>query len=193
MVEVASDKYLELKKEVSRLASIANKRLARLENNELTELPAYRSWVAGGCIKFGVKGKSHNELQAEFWRLKNFLDNKTSLVRQANQYLRDIAEVTGIKYGNLAELKAKSKQFFELADKVKEYYQASEQSAMSLDYQKIWEQINVQIKQGLIDIGEGQSTDEILQQFLNAMDAVAEVEKGQEGYRDTGEWDFIKL
>ena len=193
MVQVASDKYLELKKEVSRMASMANKRLARLENNELTELPAYRSWVGSGSIKFSVKGKNHNELQAEFWRLKNFLDNKTSLVRQANQYLRDMAEVTGIKYGNLAELKAKSKQFFELADKVKEYYQASEQSAMALDYQKIWEQINLQIKQGLIDIGEEQSTDEILQQFLNAMDAVAEVEKEQEGYRDTGEWDFIKL
>ena len=193
MVQVASDKYLELKKEVSRMASMANKRLERLENNELTELPAYKSWVDGGSIKFSVKGKDYNQLQAEFWRLKNFLDNKTSLVRQANQYLRDMAEVTGIKYGNLAELKAKSKQFFELANKVKEYYQASEQAALALDYQKIWEQINFQIKQGLIDIGEEQSTDEILQQFLNAMDAVAEVEKEQEGYRDSGEWDFIKL
>ena len=104
-----------------------------------------------------------------------------------------MAEATGIKYGSLDELKAKSKQFFELANKVKEYYQASEQSAMALDYQKIWEQINSQIKQGVIDIGEGQSTDEVLRQFLNAMDDVAEVEKEQEGYRDTGEWDFIKL
>lgn len=193
MVEVASDKYLQLKKEVSRMASQANKRLARLEKNELTELPAYQSWVDGGAIKFSVKGKDYNQLQAEFWRLKNFLDNKTSLVRQANQYLRDMAKVTGIKYGNLSELKAKSKQFFELANKVKEYYKASEKSAMALDYQKIWEQINFQIKQGEIDIGQGQSTDEVLQRFLNAMDKVAEVEKNQEGYRDSGEWDFIKL
>ena len=172
---------------------MANKRLVRLEKNELTELPAYQSWVAGGSIKFSVKGKSYNELQSEFWRLKNFLDNKTSLVRQANQYLRDMANVTGIKYGNLSELKAKSKQFFELANKVKEYYQASEQSAIALDYQKIWEQINFQIKQGAIEIGQEQSTDEVLQQFLRAMDKVAEIETGQEGYRDTGEWDFIKL
>lgn len=193
MVEVASDKYLQLKKEVSRMASQANKRLVRLEKNELTELPAYKSWVDGGAIKFSVKGKNYNQLQAEFWRLKNFLDNKTSLVRQANQYLRDMAKVTGIKYGNLSELKAKSKQFFELANKVKEYYKASEKSAMALDYQKIWEQINFQIKQGEIDIGQGQSTDEVLQRFLNAMDKVAEVEKNQEGYRESGEWDFIKL
>ena len=112
MVEVASDKYLQLKKEVSRMASQANKRLVRLESNELTELPAYQSWVDGGAIKFSVKGKDYNQLQAEFWRLKNFLDNKTSLVRQANKYLRDMANVTGIKYGNLSELKAKSKYFF---------------------------------------------------------------------------------
>ena len=193
MVQLASDKYLQLKKEVSRMASQANKRLVRLESNELTELPAYQSWVDGGAIKFSVKGKDYNELQAEFWRLKNFLDNKTSLVRQANKYLRDMAKVTGIKYGNLSELKAKSKQFFELANKVKEYYKASEQSAIALDYQKIWEQINFQIKQGEIQIGQEQSTDEVLQQFLKAMDKVAEIETGQEGYRDSGEWDFIKL
>ena len=193
MVQVASDKYLQLKKEVSRMASQANKRLVRLESNELTELPAYQSWVDGGAIKFSVKGKDHNQLQSEFWRLKNFLDNKTSLVRQANKYLRDMANVTGIKYGNLSELKAKSKQFFALANKVKEYYKASEQSAMALDYQKIWEQINLQIKQGEIQIGQEQSTDVILQQFLNAMDKVAEIETGQEGYRESGEWDFIKL
>ena len=193
MVQVASDKYLQLKKEVSRMASQANKRLVRLESNELTELPAYKSWVDGGAIKFSVKGKDYNELQAEFWRLKNFLDNKTSLVRQANKYLRDMANVTGIKYGNLSELKAKSRQFFELANKVKEYYKASEQSAIALDYQKIWEQINFQIKQGEIQIGQEQSTDEVLQQFLNAMDKVAEIETGQEGYRESGEWDFIKL
>lgn len=193
MVQVASDKYLQLKKEVSRMASQANKRLVRLESNELTELPAYKSWFDGGAIKFSVKGKDYNQLQAEFWRLKNFLDNKTSLVRQANKYLRDMANVTGIKYGNLSELKAKSRQFFELANKVKEYYKASEQSAMALDYQKIWEQINLQIKQGEIQIGQEQSTDEVLQQFLNAMDKVAEIETGQEGYRESGEWDFIKL
>ena len=193
MVQVASDKYLQLKKEVSRMASQANKRLVRLESNELTELPAYKSWVDGGAIKFSVKGKDYNQLQAEFWRLKNFLDNKTSLVRQANKYLRDMAKVTGIKYGNLSELKAKSRQFFELANKVKEYYKASEQSAIALDYQKIWEQINFQIKQGEIQIGQEQSTDEVLQQFLNAMDKVAEIETGQEGYRESGEWDFIKL
>ena len=57
MVQLASDKYLELKKEVSRMASMANKRLVRLERNELTDLPAYQSWVQNGAIKFSVANK----------------------------------------------------------------------------------------------------------------------------------------
>lgn len=192
--QIASEKYLALKKVVSRMASMANKRLVRLEKNELTELPAYQSWVEGGSIKFSVAGKDYNQLQSEFWRLKNFLDNKTSLVRQANKCLRKMAENTGIKYNGLADLKAKSHEFFRLADKIKEYYQASEQSAMALDYQKIWEQINVQIKQGVLDLTGVESTEETLQRFIDEIDRVKDVEKNQEGFKEGAkDWDFIKI
>lgn len=192
--KLASDKYLELKKETSRMASMANKRLRRLERNELTELPAYKSWVEGGSIKFSVKGKDYNELQAEFWRLKRFLDNKTSLVRQANSFLKEMAKNTGIKYNGLADLKTKSNQFFKLADKIKEYYKASEQSALALDYQKIWEQINTQIKQGVFQIGEEQSTEQILQKFIKEIDKVKAVENNEEGFKEGAkDWDFIKI
>ena len=192
--KLASDKYLELKKETSRLASMANKRIVRLERNELTELPAYKSWVEGGSIKFSVRGKDYNELQAEFWRLKRFLDNKTSLVRQANNFLKDMAKNTGIKYNGLADLKTKSNEFFKLADKIKEYYKASEQSALALDYQKIWEQINTQIKQGVFQIGEEQNTEQILQKFIQEIDRVKTVENNEEGFKEGAkEWDFIKI
>lgn len=192
--QIASEKYLELKKEVSRMASMANKRLRRLERNELTELPAYKSWVESGAIKFSVKGKDYNQLQSEFWRLKRFLDNKTSLVRQANKYLREMAENTGIKYNSLADLKAKSKEFFRLAEKVKEYYKMSELNALALDYQKIWEQINIQIKQGVLDLTGVESTEETLQRFINEIDKVSQVENNQEGFKeDYKDWDFIKI
>lgn len=194
MAQLASEKYLALKREVSRLASMANKRLARLERNELTDLPAYQSWVQGGAIKFSVKGKDYNQLQAEFWRLKSFLDNKTSLVREANKYLREMAENIGIKYNSLAELKAKSKEFFRLADKIKEYYKMSEMSALALDYQKIWEQINVQIKQGILDLTGVESTEERLQRFIQEIEKVSQVENNQEGFKEgIKDWDFIKI
>ena len=192
--KTASQKYLELKKEVSRLASIANKRLKRLERNELTDLPAYQSWVKGGAIKFSVKGKDYNQLQSEFWRLKNFLDNKTSLVREAHKYLREIAHNTGIKYRSLADLKVKTKEFFRLAEKIKEYYKASEQNALALDYQKIWEQINVQIKQGVLDLTSAQSIEEKLEIFIQELDKVSQVENNQEGFKEgMKEWDFIEI
>lgn len=194
MVKLASDKYREFRREVSRMASIANKRLARLERNELTELPAYKSWVEGGAIRFGVKGKNYNQVQSEFWRLKRFLDNKTSLVRQANKYLREMAENTGIKYNGLADLKTKAKEFFKLADKIKEYYKMSEQNALALDYQKIWEQINVQIKQGVLDLTGVESTEATLQRFIEEIEKVSQVENDQEGFKEgVKDWDFIKI
>lgn len=192
--QIASEKYLALKKEVSRMASMANKRLRRLERNELTDLPAYQSWVKDGAIKFGVKGKDYNQLQSEFWRLKRFLDNKTSLVRQANKFLREMAENTGIKYNGLADLKTKAREFFKLADKIKEYYKMSEQNALALDYQKIWEQINVQVKQGVLDLTGVESTEQTLQRFIDEIERVSQVENNQEGFKeDIKDWDFIKI
>ena len=194
MAKLASEKYLQLKKETSRLASMANKRLVRLEKNELTELPAYQSWVEGGSIKFSVANKNYNQLQSEFWRLKNFLDNKTSLVRQANNFLREMAQNTGIKYRGLADLKSKSSQFFRLANMIKEYYKSSEQNALALDYQKIWEQINTQIKQGSIELSEVESTESTLQKFIQEMEKVQQVEDNQEGFKEESkDWDFIKI
>ena len=194
MVKLASEEYKAFRKEVSRLASMANKRLKRLEKNELTDLPAYQSWVEGGAIKFGVKGKDYNQLQSEFWRLKRFLDNKTSLVRGANKYLREIAENTGIKYNNLADLKVKAKEFFKLANKIKEYYKMSELNALALDYQKIWEQINVQIKRGILDLTSVESTEERLQRFIEELEKVSEVEDNKEGFKEGfKDWDFIKI
>lgn len=193
-VKLASDKYKALKKEVSKMASAANKRLKRLERNELTDLPAYKAWQENGAIKFSVKGKSHEELQKEFWRLKNFLDNKTSTVRGANKFLKEMAQNTGIKYNGIADLKTKSKQFFELAERIKEYYKSANQNALALDYQKIWTQINTQIKQGIIDLGIVQDTEEVLSKYIAALEEVQPVENNQEGYAEGSEdFDFIRI
>lgn len=193
-VKLASDEYKALKKEVSRMASMANKRLKRLEKNELTHLPSYKAWEENGSIRFSVKGKTHQQLQSEYWRLKNFIDAKTSTVRGANAFLKEMAQNTGIKYKGLADLKTKSKKFFELASKIKQYYKNAEQSALALDYQKIWQQINEQIKQGVIAIDNEESTESVLNKYLNAMDKVQPVETNSEGYKNGGtEWDFIKL
>ena len=190
----ASEKYKELRKEVSRMASMANKRIDRLERNNLTMLPAYQAWEQNGSIRFSVKGKSYEETQAEYWRLKKFLDDRTSTVTQANDFLREMAENTGIQYNGLEDLKAKSAKFFELADLIKQYNQSINQSAQALDYQKIWQDINTYILDTDADLAAAVSSEEQLEKFLEYMNAVQPVEDNQEGF-SLGEenWDFIEL
>lgn len=193
-VNLASDKYKELRAEVSRMASMANKRLNRLENNNLTMLPAYQAWEQNGSIRFSVKGKDYNQLQAEFWRLKNFLDDRTSTVREANAFLREMAENTGIQYNGLEDLKNKSARFFELAEKIREYNQSIGQAAQALDYQKIWQQINTAVQQDAIDLSEAVSSDEQLERFLDFMNEVQPVEDNKEGYSLTNSnFDFVEI
>ena len=136
-----------LKAEVSRKASMANKRLVRLERNNLTHLPAYQRWVDyRRGVKFSVKGKDYNDLQKELARVNNFINAKTSLVRQANAYLKEIATMTGITYSKVSELPTLTRGFFELASKIEQYLRNVEGSASAIGYQKIWEVINKYVK-----------------------------------------------
>lgn len=151
-----NEKRQQFAKEVSRLASMANKRLKRLEKNEL-DSPAYREWVKNGAVKFSVKGKDYNQLQSEYWRVKHFLDAKTSTVTGAIQNLKDIAEMTNIQYEDLTDLKNKVHNFFELSDKISEYYNLADKQAEGLDYQAIWEQINTMVDEGLVDLSDTNS------------------------------------
>ena len=137
----------QLKQEISKKASMANKRLKRLENNELTNVPAYRQYVQGGGVKFSVKGKNYNQLQAELSRVNHFINSKTSTVRGTNSVLKEIANTAKIKYNNLSELYSNVNQFFSLATKVEDYLNATGQTALAIGYQRVWEAINKYVEQ----------------------------------------------
>lgn len=130
------------RKEVSRLSAIANKRIQRLQNSELTDSPAYQKWFNDGQAKFGVRGKSFNEVQTEMSRLNKFLNSSTSTIRGLNKTLKDMATNTGIKYTNMKQLQSKAKAFFTLADKVEQYLRTVEDIASAIGYNQIWEVIN---------------------------------------------------
>ena len=143
--------------EASRLASMANKRIARLERNNLTDSPAYKRYIQDGGQRFGVKGKSFNQVQSEVARLNRFLSSKTSTIKGVNDALKEMAKNTGIEYTNLQDLRAKSSKFFELASKVEQYLRTVEDMASAIGYQKIWEIINEYTKAQNIDLGEGET------------------------------------
>ncbi len=167
-----SERNLEkIKREIQRKANIAHKRLKRLEKNNLTELPAYQQWVKDGKVRFGVKGKNYNELQAELARLNRFLDSKTSLVRQANKYLKEIAEMTGVKYRRVGELPDKLSNFFRISEKVEEYLRNVEGTASAIGYHKIWEVVNEVVKmEGRELDGSEEEMEAIIQDAIDALE-----------------------
>lgn len=131
----------QYRRQVSRLASVANKRVATLEKNDFTDSPAYKAYLETGG-KFGVKGKTHNEVQAEVARLKRFLEAETSTITGVTNTLKDMAANTGIKYDDLKDLRSKAAKFFELSSKVEQYLRTVNDMASAIGYQKIWEAIN---------------------------------------------------
>lgn len=168
-VQKKRERIREYRREASRLAAIANKRVDRLQKNEFTNSPAYQQYIAGKQ-RFSVKGKDFNEVQAEMSRLRGFLAAKTSTVRGANQVMKDIAANTGIKYRNLAELKAKSAKFFELASKIEQYLRNVHDAASAIGYQKIWEAINEEVQEKRIDLEDGEANlDAMIERVSNAL------------------------
>lgn len=163
-------KIKEYRNEVNRLVSLANKRLRRLEKNGLQSSPAYQAYLANGGQPFSTKGKDYNQLQSEVARLKRFIDSETSTVKGVNTYLKDIAKNTGIKYKNLQELRQKADKFFELSSKIEQYLRQVEDIASAIGYQKIWESINVYVKDNRIDLSQTNlSIDEMVDTISKAI------------------------
>ena len=78
----------ELAKNVSILASAANKRLRRIEKAGETDAFAYAK-IMEKHGDFSVKGKNLNELRKEFVQVKGFLQNKTSTVGGWRRFLKE--------------------------------------------------------------------------------------------------------
>ena len=81
----------ELAKNVSILASAANKRLRRLEKAGETDAFAY-SKIMERHGDFSVKGKDLNELRKEFIQVKGFLNNVTSTVKGWRTFLKETSK-----------------------------------------------------------------------------------------------------
>lgn len=148
-----SSDYQRLKAEVSRLASMANKRLVRLENHGFEDSPAYQHFVASGGEKFSVRGKDYNELQKELARVRQFVNAKTSTIRGAQSVLKAIASNTGMDLKG-RELWAQASNFFRIASMVEQYIRNTENTASAIGYQKIWTAVNQYTQQNEIDLAQ---------------------------------------
>ena len=176
----------ENRKKISRLVSLANKRLKRLEDAGLNDSPAYQKWVEAGAEKFSVKGKDHNQLQRELSRLKNFIESETSTVRGVNNVLKQMAQNTGIEYSNMQELKDNAKTFFELSSKVEQYLRTVDDIASSIGYQKIWESINQYVKDERITLTDAKMN---IDQMIKVVTDMLKASNNR--YIDQDNWWFL--
>ena len=178
------------KAEVSRKASMANKRLKRLEKNNLTNLPAYKNWLDyKGGVKFSVKGKSHNELVAEMARLDHFINAKTSTVRGANATLKQIASSTNISYKRVGELNAKLSKFFDLYSKVEQYLQNSLQIANAVGSDTVMQVVSDYVKDQEQTIKAGMNDYKDMVESISKVLATKYVEQVENDFAD----DFTDL
>ena len=174
----------ELRKETSRLASMANKRIKRLEESGLKS-PALKSWEEGGAVRFSVSGKSYWEVQQEYWRLKNFLDNKTSTVKGTKDFINEMATGIGLypvdketrNTEELIHIQEQATQFFEIASKVKQYLENTDRAAVALDYQKIWEKVSEYVTTEKIDLAETELDVEQINQIIDSLMALEDEEE----------------
>lgn len=173
------------RKEASRLASLANKRIKRLEEKKLLDAPAYRGLMESGEVRFSVRGKTYNELQKEVARMRNFISANTSTIKGVNTYLKDIATNTGIKYTNLNDLYAKSSKFFELTSKVEQYLRTVEDMASAIGYQQIWEAINEYVKEESINLSDSELQ---IEELIEIVSQRLKDESGSDPYANNNNW-----
>ena len=164
-----------IKEDLRGKVAMANKRIARLEKNNLTELSAYRSWSNKdnwrGGEKFSSAGSNYRDLQKELARVDKFLNNKSSLVREANKQLKSIADNTGIKYEKVSDLPQLTSKLFELASKAEQYLR-NVQGTVAVQYQEIWQEINAYLEKESIDLNaSGVDVEQILNEIMNNMNS----------------------
>lgn len=159
-----AEKMKTFREETARLNSMANKRIKRMlaksDENGFTS-PALEKWKKEGSQFFEIRSKtSWNALQKERARVSNFLNSSTSSIKGTNKILKEMANNTGLKYKNLADLQSKSKKFFELSNKIDQYYKSK--SGEYKGYQTIWDNINKYVKLDGIDLNNA-NIDELIE------------------------------
>lgn len=138
----------------------AKRNIRDLQRHNLGDTPAIQKLEENGKIKFSVKGKTYNELQSDYFRLKRFMEAETSTVKGATNVLENIAKNINIQYNDLNEIIVKSRVFFDIASKVEQILEAQSQLAFTMGYQTIWTAVNNMVERKKINLQDMPSIEE---------------------------------
>ena len=138
----------------------AKRNIRDLQRHNLGDTPAIQKLEENGKIKFSVKGKTYNELQSDYFRLKRFVEAETSTVEGATNVLENIAKNTNIQYNDLNDLISKSRVFFDIASKVEQILEAQSELAFTMGYQTIWTAVNNMVERKKINLQDMDNIEE---------------------------------
>lgn len=107
----------QLRQAVARLGDAANKRIKRLQASGLPSPAMHEILESGG--KISTKGKSMNQLRAEFMRAAGFLKEQTSTITGAKKAFEDTYHIMNLKgiYIDKDNLQKLFNMYLEIRDK----------------------------------------------------------------------------
>ena len=166
----------DLSKAVSRLASVANKRLNLFIKKDI-ETPATISAEKSGG-RFSTKGKNLNQLRSEFIRAKKFLSLKTSTARGYKKFRNDFFN----------RVKAKSNIRLNITDdQLSRFWRIYDKTANLAPFYKGSEPRQKMVFDMFIDM-ENKSDEEILTEIQNNFNSYYEEQQAIENEFDTSKF-----
>lgn len=166
----------ELAKEVSRMAQMANKRINRLEKNNLQMTSAYKTWERQGKPHYSVKGKNYQQLQSEYWKIKKVIDNENSLVKTANANLRQMnIELGFAETKNMNTIKQNLNGFWDVFSKIKQYTDTLEGSDYNIGSPRIKEMISDYVKTNKVDLSNIDEVKSAIEKIKTDVDEYASI------------------
>lgn len=183
-----TDKQKAFRQEVSRLSSMANKRLKRLGESDFSSSPAYQKWLKDGAEPFSIKGKSQADVWQEYYRVNDFLNSKTSSITGTKEVLLNMNEYTGMNLDSIQDVQAVASEFFSLYQKVSEYIGVKGMGAI-YDSKQIYKQINLSVEELETDLINADMND-LLDYIVERIDS--DYFSNQNDFNDLGKYKHLQ-
>lgn len=138
--------WRKFRQKVNGLVNRANSMLEKLEKNNLENTPSYNTFTTSeGRTRFGIKGMTNEEVNAEFQKVKAFLDNTTSTVKGAKQYVKTASKVMGISTANFNAIYP---NFWAIAGELRKSLELTKARYLALDSERVINTVRQVIEKG---------------------------------------------
>lgn len=138
--------WQKFRQKVNGLVNRANSMLDKLEKNNLENTPSYHTFTTKeGRTRFGIKGMTNEQVNAEFQKVKAFLDNTTSTVKGAKQFVKTASKVIGI---SPSDFNTVYPNFWRVADELRKSLELTKARYLALDSERVINTVRQVLERG---------------------------------------------